>query len=65
MHYGEVTVTGSFHHEPSSFKRAIAAIEGGKIRVRPLLTHSVPLERIQDGFGLMERREALKVTVTM
>ena len=64
MHYGEVAVTGSFHHEPSSFKRAIAAIESGKVRVRPLLTHSVPLERIQDGFGLMERREALKVTVT-
>jgi L-iditol 2-dehydrogenase len=64
MHYGEVTVTGSFHHEPSSFKRAITAIESGKVRVRPLLTHSVPLQRIQDGFGLMERREALKVTVT-
>ena len=64
MHYGEVTMTGSFHHEPSSFKRAIAAIESGKVRVRSLLTHSVPLQRIQDGFGLMERREALKVTVT-
>jgi len=64
MHYGEVTVTGSFHHEPTSFKRAITAIESGKVRVRPLLTHAVPLQKIQDGFGLMERHDALKVTVT-
>ncbi len=63
IHYGEVTVTGSFHHEPGSFKRAVAAIVGSKVRVRPLLTHKVSLRGIQDGFSLMERRDALKVTV--
>jgi len=63
IHYGETTIIGSFHHEPSSFRRAVLAIESGKVKVTPLLTHRLKLEEIEDAFDLMERREALKVAV--
>jgi len=64
LHYGEVKAMGAFHHEPRSFRRAVRVIEARKVDVRPLLTHRLRLEEIRDGFELMERRQALKVTVT-
>ncbi len=63
MHYREVSTFGSFHHEPAAFNRAIRAIASGEVKVRPLLTHRLQLGEIREGFELMERREALKVTV--
>jgi len=63
MHYGEVSTFGSFHHEPSAFKRAIRAIATREVKVAPLLTHRLQIREIREGFELMERREALKVTV--
>jgi L-iditol 2-dehydrogenase len=63
LHYGETNIVGSFHHEPSSFRRAVEGIESGRIRVSPFITRRMKLEEIVDAFGLMERREAMKVAI--
>lgn len=63
IHYGETTVVGSFHHEPGAFRRATRAIETGRVKVSPLITHRISIEEITTGFELLERREAMKVTI--
>jgi len=63
IHYGETTVVGSFHHEPSAFRRAVNAIELGEVDVAPFLTHRVRLEDILEAFELMKTRQAMKVSV--
>jgi S-(hydroxymethyl)glutathione dehydrogenase / alcohol dehydrogenase len=35
----------------------------GKIRIDELITHRLPLERINEGFGLMERGESIRAVV--
>lgn len=35
----------------------------GKIEIDPLITHTLPLERINDGFGLMHRGESIRSVV--
>jgi L-iditol 2-dehydrogenase len=63
IHYGEVTLVGSFHHEPSAFKRSLKSIQSGVVKVRPILSHTISLRRIHDAFELMEDRKALKVSI--
>ena len=63
VHYGETAIIGAFHHEPTAFRRAVEAIESGKVNAAPLVTHRLKLEEILDGFELMEKREALKVAI--
>jgi threonine dehydrogenase-like Zn-dependent dehydrogenase len=38
---------------------------GGEVNVKPLLTHELPLERFDEGIGLMQRKEAIKVSFTL
>lgn len=63
IHYGETQIIGSFHHEPSAFRRAIEAIESKVVNVKPLLTHNLSINDILLGFRLMEKREAMKVSI--
>jgi S-(hydroxymethyl)glutathione dehydrogenase/alcohol dehydrogenase len=35
----------------------------GKLRIDELITHTMPLERINDGFALMERGESIRSVV--
>jgi L-iditol 2-dehydrogenase len=63
MHYGETNLIGSFHHEPSAFRRAVKHIESGRVKVKPLLSARMKLQDIQSAFQKMEKREALKITV--
>lgn len=63
LHYREISMVGSFHHEPSSFKRAIEAISERKVRVKELISSRLPLTKINEALRLMEKKEALKVAV--
>lgn len=63
LHYGETTVIGSFHHEPTAFKRAVNAIETRKVKTAPLITRRLRLDDISEAFRLMESREAMKVAI--
>jgi len=46
-----------------TYPRAVALVESGKVDVRSLVSHRFPLERAAEAFGVLERREGLKVVV--
>ena len=61
----ELTVTATYSSSPADLAEAFDLLETGAVRVDELCSHRVPLERLADAVGLMERREALKVFVEM
>jgi threonine dehydrogenase-like Zn-dependent dehydrogenase len=61
----ELTLTATYSSSPADLAEAFGLLRSGQIRVAELCSHRVPLERLADAVGLMERREALKVFVEM
>ena len=61
----ELSLRGSFRfHE--EFATAVRLMQGGLIDVKPLITHTVPLEQAQTGFYLAsDRQQAMKVQIEM
>ncbi|HVP16854.1 MAG TPA: zinc-binding dehydrogenase, partial [candidate division Zixibacteria bacterium] len=53
VHYGELTVMGSFHTTPMHFGRALDFIASRTIDVRPLITREVGLEDIREAFEVL------------
>jgi L-iditol 2-dehydrogenase len=63
MYKRELTLTATYSSSPADLAEAFDLIRRGSVRVSELCSHRVPLERLADAVGLMERREALKVFV--
>ena len=63
IHYKELVVTGSYSEKRSDFQASFALLHGGRFPAEKIITHRLPLERIVDGFHLMESGEALKVCI--
>lgn len=61
IHYREACVTGSHGSVPRQHKIAVALIESGRVRVRPIITHWFPLRDICSAFDTMESRKGMKV----
>jgi L-iditol 2-dehydrogenase len=59
----ELTIAATYSSSPADLAEAFDLIRQGAVRVDALCSHRVPLERLADAVGLMERREALKVFV--
>jgi L-iditol 2-dehydrogenase len=59
----ELTLTATYSSSPADLAEAFELIRTRAVRVDDLCSHRVPLERLADAVGLMERREALKVFV--
>jgi L-iditol 2-dehydrogenase len=59
----ELTLTATYSSSPADLAEAFDLIRRGAVRVAELCSHRVPLERLAEAVGLMERREALKVFV--
>ncbi|HOW59854.1 MAG TPA: alcohol dehydrogenase catalytic domain-containing protein [Candidatus Omnitrophota bacterium] len=60
----EMTVTSSYGAAPEDLEEAIKLIGSGKIPVRDLITHKLPLEKVQEGFRLVaEAKQSLKVVL--
>ena len=57
----EKVLKGSFTHSPQTWNRTISLFTGGKINVKPLISHVLPLEEVVHGFNLVKSREAVKV----
>jgi L-iditol 2-dehydrogenase len=64
IHYNQLTVTASFGSTPRQFHLAQQLLFDKKIDGSALITHRLPLERINEGFELMQKSEALKVIIT-
>ncbi len=61
VHYGELTVIGSFNCTVEEFRQAVQV--AGSLPLEELVTHRVPLEKAVDGYQLMARKVGLKVLV--
>lgn len=55
------SITFTFGLTYAAWKRALSLIADGRVDVRPLLTHTLPLEEFRRGFELMETKQAFKV----
>jgi len=63
IHYKELVVSGSYSEKMSDFQASQALIQSGRFPADKIITHSLPLERINESWGLMESGEALKVAI--
>ncbi|MDP2954725.1 MAG: dehydrogenase, partial [Chloroflexota bacterium] len=63
VHYDELTIKGSFHHTPQSVKKALDLLASGVVRAKPLITHQLPLERLEEALLLMKEGRAVKVAI--
>jgi L-iditol 2-dehydrogenase len=63
IHYKELEISGSYSEKKSDFQAAFALINSGRFPADKIVTHTLPLARIEEAFGLMESGEALKVCI--
>lgn len=63
IHYGELHIQGSFHHTPAAVDRAFRLIVSGKVSIKPLISHEMPLDRAEEALQLMGSGKALKVAL--
>jgi L-iditol 2-dehydrogenase len=60
----EITLTSSYAASPPEYQEALRLIAECRINVVPLITHRLPLEKITEGFRLVEEaKESLKVII--
>ena len=60
----EVRILTSYYCGPPDLAESLALIRDGKIVVDDLITHRLPLEAIEEGFGLvLDGRESIKVII--
>ncbi len=63
IHYGEITVIGSFSYHPTFHGMALQMIQNGSIPADILITHTYPLEKIDEAFQTASGGELLKVMI--
>ncbi len=64
LHYGEVTLLGTFHATPAHFKKALSLIASGTIKVKPLITRKMRLDEIKNAFKILTTSKSdLKIAV--
>jgi len=63
IHYKELEISGSYSEKKSDFQAAFALINSGRFPAGKIVTHTLPLARSEEAFGLMESGEALKVCI--
>ena len=63
IHYEEVDVKGAFHYAPADVERALDLLRSEAVAMAPLVTHTLPLERLEDALRLVMDREAIKVAL--
>jgi L-iditol 2-dehydrogenase len=63
IHYRSIDFRGSYHYPPGLFKRALDIIAAGTIDLRPVITHSLPLDRIAEAVDLSARPECRLIAI--
>lgn len=60
----EATLTSSYGAAPVDLEEALQLIRSRRVNVRDMITHKLPLDRIQEGFDIVaEAKESLKVVL--
>jgi L-iditol 2-dehydrogenase len=64
LYHRELTLTSTYSSSPADLAASFDLLVAGAIRVDELISHRLPLERLDEGVDLMRRHLALKVFVT-
>lgn len=64
LYHRELTITSTYSSSPADLAAAFELIAAGQVSVDGLISHRVPLERLEEGVELMRRHLAVKVFVT-
>ena len=60
----ELTVTGSFGQHWTSWRKALQLVEQGRVHLKPLISHVLPLNKWEEAFNMHGSRDGLKVILT-
>ena len=63
VHYQEVSIVGSFGYRLDHFKTAVSWLSEHATEAAPLVTHTVPFEKVEAGFEIARRADGLKTVV--
>ncbi|WIM94599.1 zinc-dependent dehydrogenase [Actinoplanes oblitus] len=63
VHYRELMIIGANGSSPAHNRQALDLVATGAVPVADLITHRLPLDRAIEAFGIVERGEAIKVTI--
>jgi L-iditol 2-dehydrogenase len=63
IHYGELNVYGSSDSTVAHVKEAVAVLRSHEAKVRPMVTHILPLDEFDEAMRLMASGEGLKVAL--
>lgn len=61
LHYFEQTIVGAYGCAYRHGEQALEYIKTGKVEVRDLVSHRMPLEKLEDALTLVEKRECMKI----
>jgi L-iditol 2-dehydrogenase len=61
LHYDEIEIITVFHHTPRYVRIALSLISSGQIYADALITHEMPLDKLEEAFKLMIGGKALKI----
>jgi len=64
LHYGEVTLLGTFHTTPAHFKKALNLIASGTVKAKPLITRRMKLDDVKDAIEILTTSKSdLKIAI--
>jgi L-iditol 2-dehydrogenase len=63
LYHHEITIFSSYSPALEDLKEAHRLLISGKVKVKPLVTHRLPLERLAEGIEMVHKQEALKVII--
>jgi len=63
IHYGEFYVVGTHGSAPYHNELALSFISQKKVRIKELVTHRLPLERLEEGLALAESKKGMKILI--
>jgi L-iditol 2-dehydrogenase len=63
LHYDQVRVTSPFHFTPRAVREAAELLRRQMLPLRPLLTDSLPLPRVEEALRRLERGEGIKYVI--
>jgi L-iditol 2-dehydrogenase len=64
IHYKELQVIGSYDSTIAQYEQALALVRSGAVQVKPLISHQMALDEVQNAFEIARRQEGVKVLIT-
>jgi len=64
FHYGQLTIKGVFHLKPRHVEQALKLIIAGDVNPDLLISHEMPLQKINEALELMSEGKTMKVAIT-